>query len=120
MNYFEELRELGVDVDAGLERVMGDESFYEMTLDMFLDSVDENPIELTDFDANDLETLIGRVHILKGLTGNLEMTPLFAGYMQALDLLRLNQPGKARKEYEQLLPVQEAIIKPFPGNRSWT
>ena len=120
MKYIEELRELGVDVDAGLERVMGDESFYEMTLDMFLDSVDENPIELTDFDADDLETLIGRVHILKGLTGNLEMTPLFAGYMQALDLLRLNQPGKARKEYEQLLPVQEAIIKPFPGNRSWT
>ena len=71
MKYFEELRELGVDVDAGLERVMGDESFYEMTLDMFLDSVDENPIELTDFDADDLETLIGRVHILKGLTGNL-------------------------------------------------
>ena len=53
MKYFEELRELGVDVDAGLERVMGDESFYEMTLDMFLDSVDENPIELTDFDADD-------------------------------------------------------------------
>lgn len=111
MNYFEELRELGVDVNTGLERVMDDEAFYEMTLDMFIDSVYENPIELTDFEAEDLEALTGRIHILKGLTGNLEMTPLFTGYMQALEFLRMNQPWEARREYEQLLPVQEAIIK---------
>lgn len=111
MNYFDELRELGVDVDTGLERVMDDEAFYKMTLGMFIDSVNENPIELTDFEADDLEALTGRVHILKGLTGNLEMTPLFTGYMRALDFLRTNQPGKALKEYERLLPVQEAVIK---------
>lgn len=111
MNYFEELRNLGVDVDAGLERVMDDESFYEMMLAMFIDSVNDNPIELADFDADDLEVLTSRVHILKGLTGNLEMTPLFTGYVQALDLLRMNQPGEALKEYERLLPVQEAIIE---------
>lgn len=111
MSYFEELRELGVDVDAGLERVMDDVSFYEMMLDMFIDSVNENPIGLADFDAEDLEALTSRVHILKGLTGNLEMTPLFTGYAQALDFLRMNQPGEALREFEQLLPIQEAVIE---------
>lgn len=110
MNYFEELRELGVNVEAGLERVMDDEPFYEMMLSMFIDTVNDNPIELADFDADDLEVLTGRVHTLKGLSGNLEMTPLFAGYVQALDLLRMNQPKEALKEYERLLPIQEAIM----------
>ena len=110
MNYFEELRNLGVDVDAGLERVMDDGPFYEMMLSMFIDTVNDNPIESADFDADDLETLIGRVHTLKGLSGNLEMTPLFTGYVQALELLRMDQPKEALKEYERLLPVQEAII----------
>ena len=110
MNLFEELKDLGVDVDEGLERVMDDEPLYEMMLGMFIDTVNSNPIEIADFDADDLEALIGRVHTLKGLTGNLEMTPLFTGYMQMLDLLRTDRPGEALKEYERILPVQEAII----------
>lgn len=100
-----------MDVDAGLERVMDDAPFYEMTLGMFIDTVNENPIEPADFDADDLETLTVRIHTLKGLTGNLEMTPLFMGYMQALDLLRRNRPGEALKEYERLLPAQAAIME---------
>ena len=110
MNYFEELKNLGVNVDAGLERVMDDEPFYEMMLSMFIDTVNDNPVDLADFDADDLEVLTGRIHTLKGLSGNLEMTPLFTGYVQTLDLLRMNQPKEALKEYERLLPVQEAII----------
>ena len=54
MSLFEELKELGVDVDEGLERVMEDESLYEMTLSMFIDSVNNNPIRPEDFDAYSL------------------------------------------------------------------
>lgn len=110
MRLFEELKDLGVDVEEGLERVMDDEPLYEMMLGMFIDTVNNNPIEMADFEANDLEGLIERVHILKGLTGNLEMTPLFKGYMQMLDLLRTDCPKEALKEYERILPVQEAIV----------
>ncbi|MDE7478067.1 MAG: hypothetical protein K2M91_08975 [Lachnospiraceae bacterium] len=110
MKFLDELKDLGVDVDAGLERVMDDEPFYEMMLGMFIGSVNDNPIELADFDADDLEVLTTRVHILKGLTGNLEMTPLFDGYVQVLDFLRTNRPQEALKKYERLLPIQEAIM----------
>ena len=113
MNYFEELRNLGVNVDAGLERVMDDEPFYEMMLRMFIDTVNDNPIELADFDADDFEVLMGRVHTLKGLTGNLEMIPLFMGYVQALELLRMNNPKEALKEYERLLDGQVQLFRLF-------
>lgn len=119
MSLFEELKELGVDVDEGLERVVDDEPLYEMMLGMAIDTVNSNPIEMADFDADSLDELIGRVHILKGLTGNLAMTPLFTGYVQMLDLLRNDRPKEAGEEYERILPIQAAImdcIKRYTSN----
>lgn len=118
MSLFEELKELGVNVEEGLERVMDDEPLYEMMLGMFIDTVNSNPIEMADFDADSLDVLIGHVHALKGITGNLSMTPLFTGYVQTLDLLRNGRPKEAEKEYEKLLPVQTAILDCIKRNMS--
>lgn len=110
MSFFGELKELGVNVDEGLERVLDDEALYETMLSMFIDRVEGNPIRIEDFDGDNLDELIGKVHALKGLTGNLAMTPLFEGYLQALDLLRTGSALEAKKEYERILPIQEAIM----------
>ena len=110
MNLFDELKDLGVKVEEGLERVMDDEPLYEMMLGMFIDTVNSNPIELSDFNADSTEVLTERVHALKGLTGNLAMTRLFEGYMQTLNLLRTDRPKEAAKEYERILPDQTAIM----------
>ena len=110
MSLTESLKNLGVNVDEGLDRVMGDTSLYEMMLGMFLDLVRDNPISLEDFDGADLDTLIKRVHTLKGTAGNLSITPLFNGYNQSLILLREGQADKAKAEFARLLPVQTEII----------
>ncbi len=106
----EELKGLGVDVDEGLGRVMDDTSLYEMMLGMFLDSIRDNPVSAEDFDGSDLDTLIKRVHTLKGITGNLAITPLFEGYTESLGLLRNNQPKEAKTVFERMLPTQAEII----------
>ncbi len=111
MSLFEELNELGVDVDEGLERVMNDEPLYETMLGMFIERLDSNPIMPEDFEAEDLDPLIKQVHALKGLTGNLAMTSLFEGYMQALDLLRTGCPKEALQEYKRILPIQLEIVE---------
>ncbi len=111
MSLFEELKELGVNVDEGLERVMDDEPLYETMLGMFIDRVIGAPIKIEDFAGDNLDELIGRVHILKGLTGNLAMTLLYEGYMQVLDLLRTNRPEEAVEEYKRILPAQTAIME---------
>ena len=51
MTLLEELKQSGVNVDEGLERVMGDRDLYEMMLGMFVDSVRDNPIALEEFDG---------------------------------------------------------------------
>ena len=111
MALMEELKDMGVDVAEGLDRVMGDESLYEMMVGMFVDSVRDNPVSLDDFDSGDLEDLIKRVHMLKGVTGNLAMTPLFNGYTETLVLLRDNKAVEAKKRFEQVLPIQTKVIE---------
>ena len=116
MNLLDELRGLGVNVDEGLDRVMGDNSLYEMMLGMFVDAIATTPISPEEFSGNDLDELIRKVHTLKGTTGNLSLTPLFDGYMETLGLLRNGQPAQARAEFERMLPVQEKIVNCIKGN----
>lgn len=110
MSLLEELKGLGVDVDDGLDRVMGDSSLYEMMLGLFIDSVNGNVIQLSDFDSGDLNELTERIHMLKGVTGNLAMTPLFLKYTEVLGLLRAGQPREAKERFTQILPVQKEIM----------
>ncbi|MBD5147707.1 MAG: hypothetical protein HDT19_02805 [Oscillibacter sp.] len=110
MDFLKELEDMGVDVSEGLERVMGDKDLYQMMFDMFVSSVEGSPISLDEFNGGDLTGLIAKVHTLKGITGNLSITPLFTSYTKTLTLLRDNQPAKAREAFTQLLPVQEKIL----------
>jgi len=110
MGMMDELRAMGMAVDEGLDRVMGATDLYEMMLGMFVDSVRDNPIHAEEFDGNDLEELIKKVHAIKGVTGNLSLTPLYEGYNQSLNLLRKGNPSEAKAAYEKLRPVQEEVI----------
>lgn len=110
MNLIEDLKGLGVDVDEGLKRVMEDRSLYEMMLGMFINSVEDSPVRVEDFDGGDLKELTQRVHKLKGITGNLSMNHLFAEYTDVLGLLRAGQAAEAKAGYEQLLPTQTEIV----------
>lgn len=110
MALLEELKALGADVDEGLDRVMGDASLYEMMLGMFVTSVNDNPIAPEDFDAGDLDTVIKRVHTLKGITGNLAITPLFTGYTEILGLLRGGDAPAAKGRFQAILPAQGQFL----------
>lgn len=118
MSLIDELRGMGLDIDEGLERVLGDASLYEMMLGMFVDSVRDNPVRAEDFDKGDLDELIKQIHTLKGVTGNLALMPLYDGYNQALTLLRAGKPKEAKAEYEKLAPVQADILDCIKRNRA--
>ena len=110
MDFFDELRGLDVNVDEGLERVMGDGDLYAMMLDMFVTAIETTPILPEEFDGATLDDLIGKVHTLKGTTGNLSIQPLFTRYTQSLGLLREGKPADAKAVYLELLPFQEKIL----------
>lgn len=110
MTLLDELKALGANVSEGLDRVMGDTSLYEMMLGMFVSSVAENPISPDDFDTGSVDDLIKRVHTLKGITGNLAITPLFNSYTEVLGLLRAGDVVQAKKLFTALLPVQKDVL----------
>lgn len=72
----ERLRDAGIDVDAALERLMGNESLLERLLKKFL--LDDNYARLESaISGCDPETALRASHTLKGVCGNLAMTALF-------------------------------------------
>lgn len=110
MNFMEELKQLGVDVQEGVERVVGDESLYQMMLGMFVDVVNSNPIQIEDFEGEVLEELAGRVHTLKGAAGNLSILPLFTRYTEILGLLREGRGTEAKAAFLEAEPIQRDIV----------
>ena len=111
MDLLNELESLGVNVKEGMERVMDDKDLYTMMLDMFVTAIDTTPIQPEDFDGGTLDGLIGKIHTLKGTTGNLSIQPLFTRYTQSLTLLREGKPAEAKAAYLELLPIQEKILE---------
>ena len=111
MDLLNELEGLGVNVKEGMERVMDDKDLYTMMLDMFVTAIDTTPIQPEDFDGGTLDDLIGKIHTLKGTTGNLSIQPLFTRYTQSLGLLREGKGAEAKAVYLELLPFQEKILE---------
>lgn len=109
MSMLDELQEMGVDVDEGLQRFMNNTSLYEKMLRTFPNMIHSSKISLN-FDDSECDDLIEKTHALKGVTGNLSLTPLFVSYTKIVDLLRNGKPEEARVELNQMLPVQEKVI----------
>lgn len=109
MNLFDELKELGVDVEGGLKRLNGNEAFYKKMLGSVQSMMEKAPVD-PEFDANDYQAVIENAHAIKGATGNLSLTPLYKAYTDIVDLLRQDKPEEARKILVDILPVQAQII----------
>lgn len=109
MSLFEELKDMGVNIDEGLERLGGNESLYQRLLGSFMKTIDTHKVD-TDFDCNDYADIIEKTHAIKGTSGNLSLTPLYESYTKIVDLLRAGKPEEAKEELEKILPVQEKII----------
>ena len=68
MNLLDELRTLGVDVDDGLKRLMGNEKLYTKLLGSFVKMMKSQAVD-TEFDAADCTEAIERAHAIKGTAG---------------------------------------------------
>lgn len=110
MSKIDDLKALGVNVDEALERFMGNGALYEKMLNKLTAAVKDVQV-LPFFEAGDHKTALENAHALKGVTGNLSVTPLYKGYTEIVDELRAGNPEKARQVLDDMLPVQEQIIE---------
>ena len=94
----EDLAAYGADVDEGLGRCLGNESFYLRLVDTVTDDSGFGTLEET-LQANDLDKAFETAHGLKGSLGNLSLTPLFKPMSEMTELLR----ARTEMDYSQLL-----------------
>ena len=109
MGLLDELRLLGANVDEAVERMMGNEAFYQKMLGKF-PAMFESTALSTDFDGSDCGPAIEKAHTLKGVTGNLSLTPLYEAYTEITNLLRAGEVEPARELLIGIQPVQEKIV----------
>ncbi len=109
MSMIDELQTLGVNTEEGLGRFMNKASLYERMLGKLPKAVADSET-LPCFENGDLQAAEVNAHTLKGVMGNLSVTPLYEGYSEVVRLLREGDPIGARTELERILPIQEKII----------
>ncbi len=116
MDLINELEALGIDTQDALKRFSGNSSLYQRMVGKFPASAAD--LEVASFIENgDLATAVSNAHTLKGVTGNLSITPLYTAYTEIVNLLRANEPEKALKILKDTIPVQEAIIACIEKNK---
>ena len=108
MGLIDELVKLGADENDAMERFMGNRAFYERMLKKFPKAIDDNPV-LPLLEQGSFNEAIAPAHTLKGVAGNLSLTPLYKGYTKVVDDLRSGNNESAFETYKQLLPVQQAM-----------
>ncbi|MCD8348142.1 MAG: hypothetical protein LUD16_09410 [Lachnospiraceae bacterium] len=109
MDFFEEMQTLGVDVEEGMDRLMGNTALYERMLVKFADMLKETPVT-DDFGRENSTEVTESIHALKGAAGNLSIRPLYEAYTEIVNLLRAGEISRAKDEIRKILPVQEKIV----------
>ena len=86
------LEDWGCDIDEGLERLGGDEEFYETLLSAFVQENGMGKLALA-IEAGDYRRAFEAAHGLKGDTGNLSLTPLYEAVCSLVENLRSAYSG---------------------------
>ncbi len=103
------LRGYGANVEEGLERCMGMEDFYIEMIELGL--ADERFENLgPQLDAGNLEEAFETTHALKGVIGNLALTPLYETICEITEHLRASDQIDYKPLYDKLLEQRKQIM----------
>ncbi len=105
----EKLRQLGVNVDDALERLMNNESFYLRLVEKVLDDGNFARLERA-VEAGDWHEGFEAAHALKGSVGNLSLTPLYTTICELTELLRPGLPVDARELIKRMRLERERLL----------
>ena len=91
--------EYGVDMKKTMERFVGDEDLYAECLTKFL-SDSSWPLLKNAYEHKEYKEMFEYAHTLKGVTGNLGLTPLYNAVSDMVGALRFEQYEKVDGLYE--------------------
>lgn len=115
MSLLTELEALGVNTEEALKRFMNNSSLYVRMLGKYPAAAEDSAVA-EKFAAKDYEAALTAAHTLKGVSGNLSLTPLFKNYSEIVALLREGKNDEAEKLCEQTAAVEKQIIDCIRAN----
>ena len=106
----EKLKNWGCDVSGALERFLNDQKLYCECLNMFIE--DDNFVSLRlHINNTNQEIPFGYVHTLKGVAGNLGLTPLYHSLCELCDALRTNSYSPNSGLYERTVTNYKLFLE---------
>lgn len=110
----EKLAALGLDVEDGLNRFMGNEPIYVRCLKKFPPQAEQCTLH-GDLANKDYEAALHSAHAMKGVTGNLSITPLYTRYSTIVNRIRANETEGLEAIEAEIGQLQEQICAVILG-----
>ena len=105
----EQLEEFGVNTKEGLNRCMNKEAFYFKMLKMGLANDSFEKLEKA-LAAGNLEEAFESAHALKGVLGNLALTPIYTPLAEITELLRSKKDADYVEMYKPILELRNKLL----------
>lgn len=110
MALLDDLRGIGVDIDAALTRFMGNEELLEMMYKKMPDSIEKNKDVIPQIQAGQVDMAIQKAHTLKGNMGNLSITPMYNAYSDIVNKLRAGDLNGAAQGVNDIQSYQNQVV----------
>ena len=106
----DELRALGADVESGLSRCVGNEALYLKLVGMGLGDAKFEELG-TALNAGNLDKAFELCHALKGVIGNLALTPLYEALSDMTEKLRAREEADYQALYSNIIEIRSKFWK---------
>ncbi|MBR4718614.1 MAG: Hpt domain-containing protein [Lachnospiraceae bacterium] len=106
----EALKEFGADTETGLSRCMGNEALYLRLAGTIASEAGFERLKAA-IDANDKDTAFSEVHALKGVLGNLSLTPMYDKACEINELLRAKADADYPALMNELIELKDKYVK---------
>lgn len=105
----DKLRSYGADVEEGLARCMNNEAFYLKLVNMAVEDAGFERLR-TAVENNNQKESFEAAHALKGMLGNLSLTPIFTPASELTEMLRADGKGDAAELWEQIEEQRNRLL----------
>ena len=102
------LKENGVDVEEELKRCLNNEAIYLNFVGRALNDAGFDVLGEA-VEANDTGKIFELCHALKGVLGNLSLTPMYRTVSEMTELARANEDADYKRYYEELVAVRDKL-----------
>ncbi len=104
------LRQAGVNTEEGLKRLMNNEMFYLRLVNMALDDAGFAKLSAA-VENDDRKAAFEAAHALKGVMGNLSLTPLYEKISEMTELLRQEKEADYALYLREILALRDSLMR---------